>query len=376
VTVARSDATAVGTPTGSVSFSVDGGNLTTVNLNGNQATFTSSTLAPGTHALTAVYSGDTFFATNSLTVQQSIVGSATTTTLTASPPASTGGTLVTFTANVAPSPGVNGTVTFKDNGVILSGGANVPLVGGVAKYTTSTLSAASHPITAEYSGAGTFAASTSNTLNYVVTKGAPQLVSVTLNGNIPSLVGSQRSRIASIIVVFDQTVKLDSGAMTLALHTNGVSFAGVAQPSGFGSLPTLLDIGSADLITYVVTFNGNTDNGADFINSIKDGVYDFKIDATKVRSFSNQTIFMTSSSTTTFHRLFGDTNSPSTPVGGTSGVDFEAVVNSVDNLQFRGAFNIAAGYKAYLDFDGDGSVVSGDNLPFRARFNKSLKWKS
>lgn len=376
VTVAPSDPTAVGTPSGSVSFSVDGGNLTTVNLTGNQATFTSSTLTTGPHTLTAIYNGDTFFANNTLSVQQTVAIAATTTTLTANPAATTGGTLVTFTATVAPSPGPGGTVTFKDNGVVLPGGANIPVVNGVATYATSTLSAATHPITAEYSGAGNFAASKSNTLNYVVNKGAPQVVSVTLNGNIPSLVGSQRSRIASIIVTFDQTVKVDPGAMTLSLHTNGVSYGGVVQPAGYGSLPTSLSSGSADLITFVVTFVGNTDNGPDGFNSIKDGLYDFKIDATKVHAFSNQTIAMTNSSTTTFHRLFGDTGTPNTPAGGTAGVDFEAVVNSVDNLQFRSAFNNPAGYRPYLDFDGDGSVVSGDNLPFRLRFNKSLKWKA
>ena len=54
--------------------------------------------------------------------------------------------------------------------------------------------------------------------------------------------------------------------------------------------------------------------------------------------------------------------------------DFTAVVNSGDNLAFRGAFNNAAGYKSYLDFNGDGTINSADNLAFRTRFNKSLTW--
>ena len=83
---------------------------------------------------------------------------------------------------------------------------------------------------------------------------------------------------------------------------------------------------------------------------------------------------MAANSTTTFHRLFGDTGAPTTPAGGTPNVDFEAVVNSGDNLAFRGAFNNAANYKAFFDFNGDGVINSGDNLQFRNRFNKALTW--
>jgi hypothetical protein len=43
-------------------------------------------------------------------------------------------------------------------------------------------------------------------------------------------------------------------------------------------------------------------------------------------------------------------------------------------LAFRTAFNNAAAYKAYLDFNGDGLINSGDNLAFRTRFNKSMTW--
>ena len=46
----------------------------------------------------------------------------TTTTLVASPLATTGGSSVQFTATVAPSPGALGTVNFLDNGVAITGG--------------------------------------------------------------------------------------------------------------------------------------------------------------------------------------------------------------------------------------------------------------
>ena len=75
------------------------------------------------------------------------------------------------------------------------------------------------------------------------------------------------------------------------------------------------------------------------------------------------------------HRLYGDTNAPVTPAGGTIGVDFEAIDNTGDNLALRGVFNNVANYKSYLDFNGDGFIVTGDNLQFRNRFNKALVWK-
>ena len=94
-------------------------------------------------------------------------------------------------------------------------------------------------------------------------------------------------------------------------------------------------------------------------------VYDFKVDATKVRSFSNQTITMTNSSTTTFHRLFGDSNPPAQ-----TGNEVSAIVNSGDNLGFRNAFNkpVGGGYVAAFDYNGDGRIDIADFGQFSIRF--------
>jgi hypothetical protein len=299
---------------------------------------------------------------------------ATTTTLTSTPNASTGGALVTFTATVAPSPGAQGTVTFLDNGAAMPGGSNVALVNGVATFQISTLTPGAHPVTASYSGASGFGASTSNTVNQVVAT-TPQVVSVVLNDNIASLKGAQRSRVASIVVVFNQPVQLDVNAFTLALHTNNVVFNGAAQPAGVGAVPTSLVPTSSDNTTWVITFSGNTDLGSDGYNSLQDGVYDFNVVSSKVHPSGVPGVNMTSYPTTTFHRLFGDTSPPETPSAGTAGVDYLAVVNTGDNLEFRGAFNSQPNYKAHFDFSGDGVINTGDNLEFRNRFNRTLTWK-
>jgi autotransporter-associated beta strand protein len=298
---------------------------------------------------------------------------ATTLTLSATPNATTGGELVTLTAVAAPNPGSLGTITFRDGSAPL---ATVSVVGGMATLQTSVLAAGAHALSAFYSGAAGFAPSLSNTVGFSVTPSAPQLVRVTLNDNNALLAGDQRSRVASLVVVFNQPVQLDAGALALALHTSNVVYDGVAQPGGYGVLPGSLNLSTIDGVTWIVTFSGNTDDGADGVHSLKDGVYDFKISATSVHPVGVPTLNMSASSTTTFHRLYGDVDKPETPAGGTAGVDFAANVNTGDNFAFRSAFNRPSpDYRAFLDFDGSGLINTGDNLEFRNRFNKSLTWK-
>jgi len=93
----------------------------------------------------------------------------TTTTLTSSANPSTSGQSVTFTATVTSTAAgtPTGSVTFLDNNASL--GNAVALNGSaVATFNISSLSVASHPITALYNGDSTFAVSTSNTVTQVV----------------------------------------------------------------------------------------------------------------------------------------------------------------------------------------------------------------
>ena len=86
---------------------------------------------------------------------------------------------------------------------------------------------------------------------------------------------------------------------------------------------------------------------------------------------------MAASMATTFHRLYGDTGPPATPSGGTLGTEYQAIVNTGDNLAFRAAFNkpIGGGYQALFDFNGDGLINTADNFQFRSRFNRALTWR-
>ncbi|MDV9203065.1 Ig-like domain-containing protein, partial [Streptomyces sp. Wh19] len=116
-----------GTPTGTVDF-FDGATLLgTGTLSGGVATFTTSTLAIGTHPLTAVYNGDANFAGSTSPVDTQTVSQAgTTTALTSVPDPSVFGEVKTLTATVAAvAPGAGtptGTVDFFDGATLLGTG--------------------------------------------------------------------------------------------------------------------------------------------------------------------------------------------------------------------------------------------------------------
>ncbi len=338
----------------------------------SQTTDGHSALANFTASLNLTGANFSFtFPSYSMTVMQ--LSPATTTVLSAVDNPTTGGSLATFTATITPSPGAQGTVNFLDNGIPIAGGSNVAVAGGIATFQTSILSAGVHPISAVYSGAPTFGGSTSNAISQVVVA-APQVVRITPNGDITEWAAGQHSRIASLQVVFNQPVQLDSDAFTLALHTDNVSWGGVDLPDGHGALPDTLQLASSDNITWVVTFDGNTDNGLDGFDSLKDGVYDFHIVAGSVHPLGAPTINMTADSALTFHRLFGDTDAPTSPTGGPPDDDFVATLGIDDNFDFRSAFNNSTSSAAFLDFDGDSSIGIGDNFEFRSRFNRLLRW--
>jgi hypothetical protein len=98
-----------------------------------------------------------------------VTATTTTTTLTASPTTATAGTAINFTATVAESGGSGvpaGTVTFKDGGTTLG---SMTLNGtGIAVFSTSTLAAGAHSITAVYGGDAANAASTSTAASVTV----------------------------------------------------------------------------------------------------------------------------------------------------------------------------------------------------------------
>jgi len=222
------------------------------------ATFSSSTLAVGQHSIVATYAGDTMHFTSSSApalVQTVLEGTSAGLISTANP--STIGQSVTFTATVSVSGGggvtPGGTLTFLDGTTVLT--TQAINAGGVAMYTTSTLTAGVHQITAVYNGdaAKQIQGSTSAVLNQDVQ--APTTATLTSSLN-PSLYGNS--------VTFAATIP-PSGS---AAPTGTVSFLDGATQVGTGTLsgnPGVATFTTATLNmgTHIITvsYPGDSFNG-------------------------------------------------------------------------------------------------------------------
>jgi hypothetical protein len=165
-----------GTPTGTVTFTVDGVAQTPVALSNGQATLALSTLSAGSHTITANYQGDgNFKASSSAVLNQTVNQVAgklhTKTALHSSADPSVLGQRVTFTAIVdavvAGAGTPTGTVTFTIDGKVQ---ATVTLVGGSASFSTTKLTKGHHVVTVTYNGDSHYASSTSSKLNQTVNR--------------------------------------------------------------------------------------------------------------------------------------------------------------------------------------------------------------
>ena len=163
-----------GTTTGTVTFKDGGVSIGTGLLSAaspDVTTLTTSmlTVTGSPHTITAVYGGDTNFATNSGTLSggQTVTKAGTTTTVISLPNPSMFGQTVTFTATATASSGTfdnGGTVTFSDGGTSLgtasfsSGQATLTAPSSVINVVNT------HTITAVYGGDTNFTTSTSAVL--------------------------------------------------------------------------------------------------------------------------------------------------------------------------------------------------------------------
>jgi hypothetical protein len=155
-----------GAPTGSVDFFDGVVKIGTATLTGATATLQTAFAHPGSHTITASYSGDANFHPSASSALSEIVDRAqTAAVVTSSPDPSAVGHAVQLTASVAAqAPGAGaptGTVDFYDGAAKLG---TATLSGGTATLQTSSLALGIHTITVAYSGDGDFLASTSAAL--------------------------------------------------------------------------------------------------------------------------------------------------------------------------------------------------------------------
>jgi thermitase len=152
----------------------------------------------------------------------------TTTALTSSLNPSISGQSVTFTATVSPS-AATGTVTFLDGTTTLGTGT---LAAGLATFPTSSLSVATHSITAKYAGNSSYSASTSPVVSQVVngstksntTTGVTSMLNPSASGQSVTFKATVSPSASSGTVTFlDGATTLGSGTLSGGLATLAVS---------------------------------------------------------------------------------------------------------------------------------------------------------
>ena len=169
----------VAAPTGTISYSIlnsssiashRGSPALTAGTASSSATIPiPSTLAHGSYTIRVTYGGDANYSVTStaITIPLSVgqITPASVSLVSGTNPALVT-TAVTFTATVTSASGTpTGSVSFFDGTTLLG---TVALSNGVASYTTSSLAAATHSITAVYSGSTNSAAGTSSALAELV----------------------------------------------------------------------------------------------------------------------------------------------------------------------------------------------------------------
>jgi hypothetical protein len=191
VTFTATVRSAFGTPPGTVTFYSDGSPIGSGGLSGNTAAISTTTLAIGSHSITATYGGSTHYSTStSSAITQQITQVPTGLTFNMSPNPSNYGSNVTIGISVTAS---NGTTPTGSVSVVANSSTSLgtpALSGGTASVNTSSLPVGANSITVSYPGNATYDSS-SVTETETVNKVTPSL-SVSCSPN-PITYGAQNT---------------------------------------------------------------------------------------------------------------------------------------------------------------------------------------
>ncbi|MHB1958105.1 MAG: Ig-like domain repeat protein [Acidobacteriaceae bacterium] len=236
------------TPTGTVTFTVDGSDVgSPVALSSGTASTTISFSAAGSHTISATYSGDSNFnssnASTTVSVSASAGGASTTTTVSANPPSVALGSSVVLTANVTSniSGTVTGTVEFTLGNTTLG---TVTLGSGSGSLTvvassSNGFSVGSNTITATFSGDSNYASSSGTT---TVTVTQPAITVSATNVTVAALGDSGTSTVTVTSTGgYAGTVKFSASTTSSLNGTYTFSPSTVTLTSG-GSGTTALTI--------------------------------------------------------------------------------------------------------------------------------------
>jgi autotransporter-associated beta strand protein len=363
-----------GVPAGSVTFTADTTtNLGTVNLDSNgQAKVSTSSLSAGSHTILATYGGNSSYQGSSNSLTQAVQYSSAT-TLTATPNPSAFGSSVTFKATVTPGVGMpagtpGGTVDFVFDGGPASGGTDSgpqTLVGGQVSYSTSTLSAGSHTVVAQYSGSNLYGTSNSNTVNQAVQGGSTTLL-VRTSGTNPTAYSHP--------VTFQATVNPTApGAPT---PTGSVSFkdgATVLQtvnlPAGSNQVSVTFSALSVGNHTITATYNGDAVTNGSTSGSISQQVTQDTSKTTVVSSVNPSTVGQVVTFTATVSPSPGGVGTPTGTVrfdvdGGQNGGGFSTTAGLTSGQATFTVTALAKGtHTVVVNYSGDSNFTSSVSNP-------------
>jgi hypothetical protein len=247
--------------TGTVQFDDNGSLIGAGPVSGGQATLATSSLALGSHPITAMYEGDDNFVGGSSTdtIAQTVVPAATSTDVTSAHDPGLVGQTIVYTAMVAvTAPGSGsptGTVSFRDGGTPIPScqGLALPSVGPPAVTCAQAYdSVAAQDITAGYSGDSSFTAS-----------GGSLQENVSPVSTTTALASSQAASTSGQSVILTAAVAPTSGAadpdgaVTFTLNGNPLGTSVVSTTDGVTSatmLLTTLPLGSDPVLA---TYSGS-----------------------------------------------------------------------------------------------------------------------
>jgi hypothetical protein len=326
-------------------------------VSGGQATIATSSLALGSHPITAIYEGDDNFVGGSSadTIVQTVVPAATSTDVTSAHNPGLVGETIAYTAMVAvTAPGSGsptGTVSFSDGGTPIPScqGLALPSVGPPAATCAQAYdSVAAQDIRADYSGDSSFTASAGSVQENV----SP--VSTTI-----ALASSPAASTSGQSVALTATVAPTSGA---ANPDGAVTFTLNGNPLGTSVVSTIDGVTSASMVLTTLP------NGSDPVMATYSGSAAF------LPSSSTGAVVVTVTKASTTLGLLAASN-PSTPghpviltatVFPTTGSGETGLVTFYDNGHTMGTGSVTNGQvtlTAFTSLTGDDSLTaeySGD----------------
>src|SRR5215472_3040719 len=234
------------TPQGTVTFNSGNSVLGTQSLDGSGHAALTFTPQAGAYTFTAGYGGSSTDASSTSAALNLTVApgapAATTTSLAISPNPAAFGSAVNFNVAVAAQSGApTGTVTINDGANAL---AQFSLSAGAGSYSTSSLAAGSHSLTAVYSGDGAYQASTSSSATLTISPVGASIApttstTVSAGGSVSANVSITAASNFSGFVSLSCTVSFQGKGSATGLPACGVNPPSLSLSAGAPASATL-----------------------------------------------------------------------------------------------------------------------------------------